>query len=593
MREKCIFSFFGVFLLLAAGAIAAPASAGVIEAAGCSQQDVQAAVDKAVDGDTVLVPEGTARWTTVKAHMPCVRIENKAITLKGAGTGETRTTIICDTGTSYGPEDPIHITGGTGKPFRITGFVFDGLKKDKMDNPIVINNGSYLNFRIDHCRFQNLYHAIRISGGRIEGLIDNCSFSCLEEQNDGDHVAIGVDGDKGPAWKRPVELGSSHAVFVEDCVFDYYAKGNPDRPYVAMGEGARVVFRHNKGNNGCIEVFGASPQVFQRGSVSLEVYENEFSGKCYCLITQKGGTGVCYNNTITGAYDKKTLLELTDYRSNSPHEPYGKCDGMSCLDGDEAIDTGRHTGADDQAGLVCAGKTWTPDQWAGFALWNETDDSVGKIVGNTADTIRVESMVEGYGILDSGVHSGADDAVDLTCAGKQWGWSKFRYLYVYNVTDGGTGKITANKPDVVFAELTGGNENDWDNGDQFLIVQCRPRPVVEKDWDTGDIFKIVDGYPCLDQVGRAGDKDEDDMQPQFKSPVYEWNNTLNGEDVDYHVNTSGLIPAHIRENRDFFNDTPRPGYKAYRYPHPLQFVDDITDIAPASPGTVRIMKIEE
>jgi polygalacturonase len=37
---------------------------GVIHAASCSQEDVQAAIDAANDGDTVSVPAGTCTWTT-------------------------------------------------------------------------------------------------------------------------------------------------------------------------------------------------------------------------------------------------------------------------------------------------------------------------------------------------------------------------------------------------------------------------------------------------------------------------------------------------------------------------------------------------
>ncbi len=77
-----------------------------------------------------------------------------------------------------------------------------------------------------------------------------------------------------------------------------------------------------------------------------------------------------------------------------------------------------------------------------------------------------------------------------------------------------------------------------------------------------------DGYPCYDQIGRSTDSGPG--TPQAQEPLYAWNNTLNGAkaDVTVHWGCSD-VAVHIQENRDFYNDTPRPGYTPYPYPHPL------------------------
>ena len=67
------------------------------------------------------------------------------------------------------------------------------------------------------------------------------------------------------------------------------------------------------------------------------------------------------------------------------------------------------------------------------------------------------------------------------------------------------------------------------------------------------------GYPARDQIGRSTN--------QVLEPLYEWNNTLDGEDTDIHVSTGA---QHIKAGRDFHNDTARPGYRPYAYPHPLR-----------------------
>ena len=76
------------------------------------------------------------------------------------------------------------------------------------------------------------------------------------------------------------------------------------------------------------------------------------------------------------------------------------------------------------------------------------------------------------------------------------------------------------------------------------------------------------GYPCRDQVGRA--------PGQALEPIYAWNNTggvtLAANDA-WSSDCGGFgIANYILENRDFYNNgvTPKPGYTAYTYPHPLQ-----------------------
>ncbi len=79
------------------------------------------------------------------------------------------------------------------------------------------------------------------------------------------------------------------------------------------------------------------------------------------------------------------------------------------------------------------------------------------------------------------------------------------------------------------------------------------------------------GYPCLDQPGRGRGNLLSGIDPtpqawpqQVSSPVYAWNNTVNGALAKLVSNA----PAVVAENRDFFNSA-KPGYTAYQYPHPL------------------------
>ena len=77
------------------------------------------------------------------------------------------------------------------------------------------------------------------------------------------------------------------------------------------------------------------------------------------------------------------------------------------------------------------------------------------------------------------------------------------------------------------------------------------------------------GYACLDQIGHVFGPTSGGAN--LLEPLYEWNNTDDGADVDLVVATSHAhADEHIVQGRDFYNDTRRPGYTPYRYPHPLQ-----------------------
>jgi hypothetical protein len=76
---------------------------------------------------------------------------------------------------------------------------------------------------------------------------------------------------------------------------------------------------------------------------------------------------------------------------------------------------------------------------------------------------------------DAGVHDGGDNQVTLTDSTQSWvpnalvdGWESA--TIVVNLTDGSRGTITANTATTITATLTGGAENDWDAGDEYMLT---------------------------------------------------------------------------------------------------------------------------
>jgi len=87
----------------------------VIQAASGTQADVQAAIDLARDGDTVVIPEGTTTWKVPPGYIAAVLIDGKAITLRGAGMVKTIVNVDLE------GQLVLHVKAAEGKPFRITG----------------------------------------------------------------------------------------------------------------------------------------------------------------------------------------------------------------------------------------------------------------------------------------------------------------------------------------------------------------------------------------------------------------------------------------------------------------------------------------
>ena len=70
-----------LFGLLLGAFFGATAHAATRTAASCTTADVQAAINSAVGGDTVIIPAGSCAWTSG------VTISGKGITVTGQGSG--------------------------------------------------------------------------------------------------------------------------------------------------------------------------------------------------------------------------------------------------------------------------------------------------------------------------------------------------------------------------------------------------------------------------------------------------------------------------------------------------------------------------
>ena len=260
----------------------------------CEMAEVQQAILDADSGDTIILPEGTATWTTHTPKEPSVVIGGKSLILKGAGIDKTL--IIDGTASAYTKEDPLEIDAREGHAIRITGITFRN-PNDRLMGQIRINGESKA-WRIDHCKFEvpeAKGYGVLV-GGYTYGLIDHCHFINTE---------VFVDEFTGDdaSWARPLGLGTQNAVYVENCRFEG-ANGVTGDTIDGHG-GARYVFRYNTTRDMWLHAHGHDTAgTGVRSTFSYEFYGNTLQAdqSLYRGVYLRGGTGVVYDNVFTGKW---------------------------------------------------------------------------------------------------------------------------------------------------------------------------------------------------------------------------------------------------------------------------------------------------
>lgn len=354
MKTRRTFDLLPVlpFLLVAHCFLGATAHAETRTAAGLTPEAVWEAIDAAKDGDTVLLPAGTADWS--KGWNSNRGAKMKAITIQGAGMDKT---IICDR-RSRGYFVPFELHGVEGKPFRVTGITFAGpdLTRPGPSGGFMSIGGTCKDFRIDHCRFKNAATMMSIVGDTY-GLIDHCSFDDRDYERS-PAQPIWCSGPGAPNYRKPLSLGTASALYLEDneVYIGAGAAEGGDVPWIAPNNGARVVIRHNKIVNAQIEIYGPGVQKGYYGCQQAEIYDNTFSavglkqGSPQGFIFINAGVGIVFNNTVTGTTYNTKNIQLTHERSFSDKGGFGVCDGTSPVDGNK-IPKGRQG-----AGYPCMGQ---------------------------------------------------------------------------------------------------------------------------------------------------------------------------------------------------------------------------------------------
>jgi hypothetical protein len=320
MKWQSVIPHSLALLLWAVAALAQPSGSGtatVIEravlAASCSQAHVATAIAAATAGDTVLVPAGSCAWTTNVSL-------TSAIHLRGASAASTTISVSTpDTSVIYISTDNAevsHLTLSGGARIQVSS------GNDWRIHDMVFTNAS--------ASFTALFVRSTSTTSQSRGLIDSSTFTNGRVLVHG-YPGVGTGDLTGTThWSSALGLGTNEAIYIEDNTFTFTEFYNVfDCEY-----SGRIVFRHNTVTDSYLETHSVQGHI--RACRKWEVYENtiqQVTDSVYRPMFFRAGTGVIYNNTVTGTYGVGTIHFDNVRTFTDIGGEVGQCDGTSDWDG--------------------------------------------------------------------------------------------------------------------------------------------------------------------------------------------------------------------------------------------------------------------
>jgi hypothetical protein len=324
MIRNFVFIFFVCFL----GAWNVDANGAIIKASSCSEENVRSAYISSSPMDTIQIPSCPSGITWTGGIT-----DSKGVTFEGAGIDVT---VINDKASGN-----LFTLSSTGRSQIKNMTISQDSSKSGAITIVMGGNEA----RIAYIKFANLQQGKRgiWTKGAVKGVIDHNIFNWTSGAQP---ILIrdgrgNIPGDT--PWSSAMSWGGSNLIYIEDNTFN----GTSAADGLDCDQGGSYVFRYNTVNNISIGNHGCDSSY--RSCKQMEIYNNKFyqtSGNDpYYGIQFRGGTGVVFNNTMTGSWGAP--FTITDYRSQANAWQYcggcmmanqPRCDGTSSIDGN----TGAH-----------------------------------------------------------------------------------------------------------------------------------------------------------------------------------------------------------------------------------------------------------
>jgi len=494
-------------LLFAASSVA---QARMINAASPSVTDVRRAIASAADGDTVIVPAGTAAWSSTLTI-------TKGITIQGQ-TAVNSDTGICNDLTILQDNLPANSIGffncttNMGQFLRITGITFTNAPGNTVErlNGAVNLYGNSNTVRLDHLHLTNVNSLNGITvAGSVYGVADHIVMDNLPSQRVQNRVDNGgLYGDA--VWAQPAGYGGPDFFFFEDWYINNTINGgNSASGGVDAHSGGRFVVRHCHLYDVQILNHGTESGRY-RGGRAQEIYNNDYHwSEPVTLYGVRAGSLVAHDNTFYGSkpsgYGLQTYRTFTSFDGvwkgadgqNNWDYNVTEPDGVTHIDGHPPylFYSGILTSSNDNCcpyTVTDTSKNWTTNRWTGYSLRRTSDGATARITGNDNHTLRIV----------------------------QWNSQHFAAGNGYQI---------------------------------HKVLQAIDQPGL----GAGDLL--------------SGDNPTPRWLNQVREGCWSWNNiyTPDGSHINFAVAYNAGAGGNLVEGLDYHNDTPMPGYTPYVYPHPL------------------------
>jgi len=577
--------------------------AAVITAQSASRADVGAAVALADDGDTVLVPAGSATWTSTLTV-------TKNILLIGAGEDQT---IITENLTRTDDPPLISVSLSHDSPsqfpysFRLSGFKFTSANptgtaltgddafievtglSHATDSVRPYVRGCVSRVRLDHLTLQSL-NGIFIRMESVLGVGDHITTIESGTTYDANTMVVwhtnwtpAVDPATGNpipsnysatkaygSWADDPYWGTDKYWFFEDCNFTM-----PDNTNVSDDQqGARVVYRHCTFNGGGGVATHGMEGRQQMGVKQHEIYNNLFLSAADRSFAQHRSGSVLYFNNKSDKLNSGVMFK--NYRETRTDTNWGMASGDNRYDknlGGSPLYTGTVTATNGTTSI-------TDSNQANFNSINLTDGTL-------------------YGIVDKDVSAGTRTDPGWLYKGntvkdKSGNTLTLSYESGFSPTWVVGHKYEIRKMTAAFGQTGQGKGNLLNGGTNGLgAYETYPYPATSGPKATYP----QEGYPL--------------------EPCYSWNNTDNTHGyLAFSRTTTSTTELSVLEGRDYFNlsertiETQNVGYPPvsytratssypnigpnqmvpytpYTYPHPL--TQDQGSEAPSPPEDLRII----
>lgn len=402
-----------------------------INAASCSQTDVQTAINSASNGDTVQIPAGACTWTSA-VTINSSSSRTKMVKINGAGTDASTGTRITLSVSGPNPGLVVYLSSSLPR-FELSNIRFIegvyssadealwgiqlGGHADTWDSQIWIHDNYFLE-STGACGSGGWQNSLVIGGlntygtpdnghAYIWGLINNNTWhsdgrsfqaidvmplyskdasgnylhGCVSDCNSG-HLAW-------RDWTIADHQGTWKNLFIEHNTFES-TNGITSQAVLDFGGGAAAVIRYNTFINNFVGGHGPDTLGGARGAKWKEVYENDFitntssyvddhscTDSTWVMATGfESGTGVQYNNRFWDASHKGTgnpkgITGTKDFHSSFNYFEYIRTDSGLGTPPCQAVACG------DETTSTCDNMDISSDPGKGWICWDMTGSAKG------------------------------------------------------------------------------------------------------------------------------------------------------------------------------------------------------------------------